>query len=95
MCVCRFKMYMQHAMNCKKGGFITIRHSGVRDLTDDLLTIIQKDMEIELKLLPITEEAFDYQTANASNETRVDIRARGFWEIVAKSEGFHLTLGKL
>ena len=37
-------------------------------------------MEIEPKLLPVTGEAFDYQTASTSNEAKVDIQARAFWE---------------
>ena len=50
----------------------------VQDLTGNLLTIICKDVNIELKLLPMTRETFEYQTANSSNKARVDIRARGF-----------------
>ena len=37
-------------------------------------------MKVGPKLLPVTGQAFDYKTANTSNEARVDIRARGFWE---------------
>lgn len=50
-----------------------IRHNDIWDLTDDLLTIICKDVETEPKLLPVTGEAFDYQTANTSSETRGEI----------------------
>ena len=80
MCTCGQKMDMLHAMSCKKGGFITIRHNNVRDLTVNLLAIISNDVEIEPKLLPAIGDALDYQTANTSNEARVDIRARGYWE---------------
>lgn len=82
MPACGPKIDMQHAMSCKIGGFITIRHSNVRDLTDNLLTIICKGVDIEPQLLPVTWEAFHYQTSNTSNEARVDIRAQGFWERV-------------
>lgn len=54
MPACGPKIDMQHAMSCKIGGFITIRHSNVRDLTDNLLTIICKGVDIEPQLLPVT-----------------------------------------
>ena len=39
-------MDIQHAMSCKKGGFITIRHNDLRDLTANLLTELCKDVDI-------------------------------------------------
>ena len=68
-------------MNCKKGGFITIRHNDLCDLTANLLTDVWRDVDIEPQLLPVTGEAFENRTANTSNEARVDIRSRGFWVI--------------
>ena len=55
---------MQHAMSCKKGGFITIRHNDLRDLTATLLTEIYKDVDIESQLLPVTCDTFNNLTAN-------------------------------
>ena len=72
-------MDIQHAMSCKKGGFITIRHNDLRDLTANLLTDIWRDVDIEPQLLPVTGETFENGTANTSNEARVDIKSRGFW----------------
>ena len=68
-------------MNCKKGGFITIRHNDLRDLTANLLTDIWRDVDIEPQLLPVTGETFENRTANTSNEARGDIRSRAFWVI--------------
>ena len=68
-------------MNCKKGGFITIRHNDLHDLTANLLTDIWRDVDIEPQLLPVTGETFENGTANTSNEARVDIKSRGFWVI--------------
>ena len=45
-CSCGSKMDIQHAMSCKKGGFITIRHNDLRDLTANLLTELCKDVDI-------------------------------------------------
>ena len=49
MCACGHKRDMQHAINCKKGGFITIRHNDAQNLTCNLLTIICIDVGIEPK----------------------------------------------
>ena len=52
-------MDIQHAMSCKKGGFITIRHNDLCDLTANLLTEVCKDIDIEPQLLPVTGETFN------------------------------------
>ena len=31
MCPCGGKLNIQHSMSCKKGGFVTIRHSDLRE----------------------------------------------------------------
>ena len=72
-------MDIQHAMSCKKGEFITIRHNDLRDLTANLLTEVCKDVDKEPQLLPVTDETFENRTTNTSNEGRVHIKLRGFW----------------
>ena len=56
-------MDIQHAMSCKKGGFITIRHNDLRDLTANLLTEVYKYGDIEPQFLLVTGETFDNRTA--------------------------------
>ena len=72
-------MDIQHAMSCKKGSFITIRHNDLLDLTANLLTEVCKVADIEPQLLPVTGETFNSRTANTNDEARVDIKSRGFW----------------
>ena len=72
-------MDIQHAMSCKKGGFIMIRHNDPRDLTANLMTEVCKDVDIEPQLLPVMGETFENRTANTSNEASVDKKSRGFW----------------
>ena len=55
---CSAKMDIQHAMSWKRGGFVTIRHNDLRDLTANLLSNVCNDVEIEPKLLPVTGENF-------------------------------------
>ena len=79
-CLCGSRFNVQHFMSCKKGGFISIRHINLRDLTANMLSEVCKDVEIEPKLTPSTDEVSGSRTANTTNEARLDIRARGVWE---------------
>ena len=79
VCACGTKFDLQHAMNCKKGGFINIRHNNVRDLTSNMLSEVCKDVTSEPLLLPLTGEEFERKSTKTANESRLDIKARGFW----------------
>ena len=68
LCPCGKDFDVNHAMNCKKGGFINIRHNNVRDFEANLLKKVCADVEIEPKLHPVNND-----------EARLDVRARGFW----------------
>ena len=78
-CSCESKIDIQHAMSCKNGGFITIRHNDLRDLNANLLTEVCKDVDIEPQLVLVTGQIFENRTTNTNNEGRVDIKSRGFW----------------
>ena len=79
-CSCGVKLDYQHCMSCKKGGFVTMRHNDVRDLTANILKAVLNDVEVEPQLLPLTGEKLQYQTAIRGDEARLVIRARGLWE---------------
>ena len=67
-------------MNCKKGGVVTIRHNELRDLTAKKLSEVCYDTKIEPIFVPLSGEDLSNRNANRSNEVRLDVRARGFWE---------------
>ena len=67
-------------MSCKNGDSVSIRHNNLRDPTAKMSYEVCRDTEIEPKLTPLTGEDPDSRTANAINEARFDIRARGVWE---------------
>ena len=67
-------------MSCKKGDFITIRRNDLKDQTANITSEVCKNTEIEPKLTPLSGEELQGRTPNNSNEARVDIRTRGFWE---------------
>ena len=62
-----------------KGGFISIRHNRIRDITANLLKEVCKDVRLEPCLQPLTGEEFSQATTNTSDEARCDVSARGFW----------------
>ena len=78
-CECGARFNLQHALSCVKGGFISIRHNRIRDITANLLKEVCRDVRIEPHLQPLTGEAFKENTANLSDEARCDVSARGFW----------------
>ena len=74
-CTCGSNFNIEHALTCKKGGFITLRHNRLRNITASLL----KEVRIEPTLQKLTGKQFEQRTANTSEEARLDVAARGFW----------------
>ena len=79
-CPCGEPLNVQHALNCKKGGFIAQRHDNLRDLFTCLLSRVCKNVEAEPHLLPLTGETLTNRTGNISDEARLDVKAGGFWQ---------------
>ena len=79
LCSCGAQYDLQHSISCKKGGFVTIRHNNLRNITAQLLNHVCNDVRIEPSLQSLTGEAFANRSANTSAEARLDISARGFW----------------
>ena len=61
-----------------KGGFISIRHDEVRDTVANFLDKSCNDVKTEPGLQPLTGESIS--SRNQSEEARVDISARSFWQ---------------
>ena len=55
------------------GGFPTIRHNELRDLTATLLTQVCHNVQ------PLSGESMSLRSAITTDNARVDIRANGFW----------------
>ena len=79
VCVCGDRFSVDHAMICKRGGFIIQRHNELRDLEADLLDLVCNDVETEPALQEITGETLN-SGANLACDARLDIHTRGFWE---------------
>ena len=73
---CGEKFDLQHALSCKKGGFGSLQHNFVRNITSSVLSEVCKDVRVEPQLQP---ETFAPSTATG-NKVRLDVCARGFWQ---------------
>ena len=78
-CVCGHTYSVEHALNCKKGGFIASRHNGIRRITADFLNEVCIDVEEEPMLQEITGEVFRNKTAKIGKDARLDHAARGLY----------------
>ena len=77
-CVCGKPFDINHALNCKSGGFVAIRHNEIRDFETALLSKVCNDVEAEPTLQPVTGEILPTAGA-AGDDAKPDVRARGFW----------------
>ena len=75
-CKCGANFHLDHALGCKKGGFMTLRHNHLRNFTCALLKEVCKDVRCEPLLQPITGEALSTQSIKG-NEARLDVAIRG------------------
>ena len=80
-CNCGTAFSSNHAMICHMGGFPTIRHNGLRDITASLLTDVCRNVATEPRLQPLTGETMTHRSAIIDDGARLDIRARGFWNV--------------
>ena len=77
--MCGQKINVKHALSCKKGVFITIRHNQVRETTANLIKMICKDLKIKPPLRPLSGKSLSERTANIQDTAQVDLSAKGFW----------------
>lgn len=78
-CVCDQKFTVEHALSCSRGGFPSIRHNEVRDITAEFLTEICHGVGTEPCLQPVTDERLTQRSANREEGARLDIVAENFW----------------
>ena len=78
-CACGERFNVQHAMSCKKGGFVIQRHNELRDVTAKLLKEVCAEVEIEPPLIQLTGERMRHKTAKTQDQARLDVAARDFW----------------
>ena len=82
VCVCGDHFNVDHAMICKRGGFVIQRHNELRDLQAEMLRMVCNGVETEPVLQDIIGEELNRRGggANTAPDARLDIIARGFLE---------------
>ena len=75
-CHCGSTFDITHALNCKRGGYVIMRHNNIRDFEANLLRKLHNDVETEPELQPITTERL---RGLSNDQCKPDTRARGVW----------------
>ena len=78
-CACGASFSTEHALSCPKGGFPSLCHNEIRDLTANLLTEICSNVCVEPELQPLSRESLKPRMANTEDHARLDIAANGLW----------------
>ena len=71
------ELSIEHALQCCKGGFVTLHHNHIRNTTANLLTEVCKDVCVEPQLQPLSGERFSEKTINWI-KLELNI-VQGFW----------------
>ena len=83
---CRSRIYC----TCPHGGYPTLRHNDIRDISTQLMSEVCPNVAIELTLQPVTNEHFSHRSANTETGARLDVRAWGFWGIHYQQAYFYI-----
>ena len=78
-CACGANFTVKHVLSCPRGGFPSIRHNEIRDITTNLLSKVCNDVQVEPDLQELTTEELSGRTANTTDGARLDIAVDGFW----------------
>ena len=78
-CICGGQFTVEHALSCSRGGFPSIRHNEIRDITAELLSEVCHSVGTEPELQHVTEEQLTHRSANREDGARLDIVATNFW----------------
>ena len=76
-CSCGSSFSVEHALSCPKGGFPSLRHNEVRDLTANLIDEVCHNVSIEPHLQSLSGEDLHGASANTKAGARLDVAACG------------------
>ena len=75
-CACGHSFSVSHALSCHMGGYLSIRHNEIRDLTANFLSESCHSVSIEPHLATASTGG---ASANINDGARLDIATNGFW----------------
>ena len=73
-CTCDKQFSVEHALSCFHGGFPSIHHNEIRDITAELLSEVCHNVGTEPPLQPITS----IRQLTGDDGTRLDVAAESF-----------------
>ena len=76
-CYCKEENSVDHALSCKMGGYVSMRHNRIRDLEAELMREVCNDVRIEPELLPLEND--ETITGNRAQKARLDVSGNGIW----------------
>ena len=76
---CDHPLTVEHSLSCPTGGFPSIRHNEVRDISALLLSEIYHGVSIEPHLQPLSGESLSHRSAIMDNVACLGIGVHGFW----------------
>ena len=68
---------IDHALSCKKGGYVTMRHDRIRDLETEIMQEVCSDVRIEPELMPLENNLM--RNGNNAENARLDVSGIGVW----------------
>ena len=78
-CSCGASFTISHALSCSTGGYPSLRHNEIRDVTAGLLKRVANNITIEPHIRSITGERFHHRSAITDQQARLDVAANGVW----------------
>lgn len=91
VCVSGEAFSVDHAMICRRGGFVIQRHNELRDLEAEMLDMVCYDAEVEPVLQVLTGATLG-RGANTAPDARLDIHAGGLRSLMS---GFFIQMQTL
>ena len=87
-CVCGTALTVDHALNCKCGDFVSIRHNEVRDLTAKLVTETCSDVRVEPPLQTLNGEVHVLSGGSVVKDDNAQVHV----DIHCSSNWFHVSM---
>ena len=78
-CACGKRNSPDHALDCKLGGFVHIRHNNIRDTEAKLMKEVAHDVKIEPMLQPVSNPSDLNKGTITADSARLDVSARGIF----------------
>ena len=74
-CSCGIKNDIDHALSCKKGGYVLMRHNVIRDLQTEIMQEVCSDVRIAPELMPLDNNLMT--NGNNAENARLDVSGIG------------------